>query len=286
MESKLKPYSLGIVVEHKPAGSSLILVSPVETLNAQPEGNMRDSSKKFEGTVTDSTGTAFKTEQTSTNHIRAKWLPLGTSNRTTPPDVRAGETVLLYKFANVEEYFWEDAMTEPELRRLEDVLYSYSNLPSGSAPHDLSSSYWVRVNTKDKYIHLHTTSSDGEAFEYDIKIDTGAGNVSINDNAGNVFKLDSPTNTVGIDTQNECNVNTTNNINLTAESGVVKIMAGTLAELVAPNIVLDGDTTVTKSLTIQGPAILENTLNATGVVTTSDMIDVGGIVLAVDFIPK
>lgn len=274
MESKLKPYSLGIVVEHKPKGSSLILVSPVETLNAQPEGNMRDSSKKFEGTVTDSTGTAFKTEQTSTNHIRAKWLPLGTSNRTTPPDVRAGETVLIYKFANVEEYFWEDAMTEPELRRLEDVLYSYSNLSGGSAPHDLSSSYWVRVNTKDKYIHLHTTSSDGEPFEYDIKIDTAVGNVSINDNVGNVFKLDSPTNTVGIDTQNECNVNTTNNINLTAESGTVKIIAGTLAEVVAPNITLDGDTTVTKSLTIMGPT------------TAMKVIDVSDVVLATAFLPK
>ena len=273
MESKLKPYSLGIVVEHKPGGSSTLLVSPVETLNLQGEGSMREASKSFKGAIPDSTNSSFKTEQTSTNYIRAKWLPLGASNRTTPPDVRAGETVLIYKFANVEEYFWEDAMTEPELRRLEDVLYSYSNLAGGSAPHDLESSYWVRVNTKDKYIHLHTTSSDGEPFEYDIKIDTAVGSVKINDNAGNDFKLDSPSNTVEINTQHECNVTTATNINLTTGS-TVKITAGSLAQVVAPNIMLDGDTTVTKSLTIQGPT------------KAMKVIDVDDIVLAKNFIQK
>ena len=285
MESKLKPYSLGIVVEHKPRGSSTILVSPVETLNLQDDGKIREVLKNFKGTIPDSTNSSFKTEQTATNHIRAKWLPLGASNRTTPPDVRAGETVLIYKFANVEEYFWEDAMTEPELRRLEDVLYSYSNLSGGSAPHDLESSYWVRVNTKDKYIHLHTTSSDGEPFEYDIKIDTAVGSVKINDNVGNDFKLDSPSNTVEINTQHECNITTATNINLTTGS-TVKISAGSLAHVIAPNITLDGDTTVTKSLTVQGPTKLIKSLTVQGPTTAMKVIDVNDIVLAKSFIPK
>lgn len=285
MESKLKPYSLGIVVEHKPRGSSTLLVSPIETLNIQDEGNIREASKAFKGTIPDSTNSSFKTEQTATNYIRAKWLPLGASNRTTPPDVRAGETVLIYKFANVEEYFWEDAMTEPELRRLEDVLYSYSNLADGSAPHDLESSYWVRVNTKDKYIHLHTTTSDGEPFEYDIKIDTALGNIKINDSVGNDIKLDSPTNTVEINTQHECNITTATNINLTTGS-TVKIVAGSLAHVVAPDITLDGDTTVTKSLTVNGSTTLDKSLTVKGATTAMKAINVNDVVLAKDFIRK
>lgn len=251
MESKFKPYSLGVVVEHKPRGSSVILVSPVEILNIQPDGKIRDFSTKFEGTITDFSGTAFKTEQTATNYIRAKWLPIGISNRASPPDVRAGETVLIYKFANVEEYFWEDAMTEPELRRLEDVFYSYSNLPDGLVQHDLDSSYWVRVNTMDKYIHLHTSKSDGEPFEYDIKIDTGEGNITINDDVGNSFKLDSVTNTVSIDTLNECNVTTTSGINLTT-GNTVRIVAGSLISLTAPSIILNGSVRISKSLRVSG----------------------------------
>lgn len=195
-QSNLKPYSLGIVVETKPRGTDYILVSPIEELNIQPEGSIKDHTKDFKGEQPDLESTSFKTEHESKNYIRAKWLPYGESNRITAPDVVANETVMLYKFGDVDEYYWFDVMREPELRRLEDVLYSYSNQKSGQTPFDTDSSYWVRYNTKDKYIHLHTSKNDGEPFTYDIRIDTKTGYINIKDDVGNFMEFNSSTNSI------------------------------------------------------------------------------------------
>lgn len=195
-QSNLKPYSLGIVVETKPRGTDYILVSPIEELNIQSEGSIKDHTKDFKGEQSDLESTSFKTEHESKNYIRAKWLPYSESNRTTAPDVVANETVMLYKFGDVDEYYWFDVMREPELRRLEDVLYSYSNQKSGQTPFDKDSSYWVRYNTKDKYIHLHTSKNDGEPFTYDILIDTKTGYINVKDDVGNFMEFNSSTNSI------------------------------------------------------------------------------------------
>lgn len=230
-QSNLKPYSLGIVVETKPRGTDYILVSPIEELNIQSEGSIKDHTKDFKGEQSDLESTSFKTEHESKNYIRAKWLPYGESNRTTAPDVVANETVMLYKFGDVDEYYWFDVMREPELRRLEDVLYSYSNQKSGQAPFDKDSSYWVRYNTKDKYIHLHTSKNDGEPFTYDVLIDTKTGIVTIKDDVGNLIQLDSSADTA--------NIITNKDINLTAGSNI-NIKAGSTITLEAPNLVEKG----------------------------------------------
>jgi hypothetical protein len=226
--SNLKPYSLGIVVETKPQGVDYILVTPVETMNIQPEGSIKDHSKEFKGNQKDLESTSFKTEHQSKNYIKAKWLPFGESNRTSAPDVAASETVMLYKFGDVDEYFWFDVMREPELRRLEDVLYTYSNQKSGRAPYDKNTSYWVRYNTREKYIQLHTSKNDGEPFTYDVMINTKTGNVSLKDDAGNSITLDSPSGSVSVKVNKDINLTAGNNINLNAASTI---------NLAAPNIV-------------------------------------------------
>lgn len=231
--SKLRPFSLGIVVENKPRGSDIILVTPIEELNIQPEGNIKNYSKDFKGSQKDLESTSFKTEHESKNYIKARWLPYGESNRTSAPDVSASETVMIYKFADVDEYFWFDVMREPELRRLEDVLYSYSNKRSGTEPYDKDSSYWVRYNTHDKYIHLHTSKNDGEPYGYDVIINTKTGVVTIKDDIGNSIVLDSSISTASITTNKD--------INLTAGSDI-RIKAGSTAIIEAPTVINKGNT--------------------------------------------
>lgn len=219
-KSNLKPFSLGIVVETKPPGTDYILVSPIETLNVQPEGNIKDQKKDFSGDQQDLESTSFQSEHESKNYIRAKWMPHSESNRVTAPDVVASETVMLYKYANVDEYYWHDVLREPELRRLEDVMYAYSNLPSGATSFDETTSYWVRYNTRDKYVHLHTSKNDGEPFMYDVIINAKEGKVTIQDDAGNSLVLDSQAGDLTGTLTNDINLKAGNNINLEAGNAI------------------------------------------------------------------
>lgn len=192
-QSQLKLFSLGIVVETKPKGTDYILVSPVEVLNIQQDGKIKDYKKDFKGNKEDLESTSFKTEHESKNYLRAKWIPFGHSNRITAPDVVVNETVILFKYSQVDEYYWTTIFREPDLRRLETVLYAYSDLSSGISKKAFSkdSSYFVEVSTKDKYIHIHTSASDGEAYEYDITIDTKQGFMNFKDNRLNFIEINS-----------------------------------------------------------------------------------------------
>lgn len=218
MPSELKIHSLGIVVEDKPRGTDTILVSPIEELNIQPEGKIRESTKKFEGTKPDVDNPGLDTKHEAKNFLTARWYPIDQGNRTTAPDVIAGETVLILKFGDVNEYFWCDFGREPSLRRLEDVLYSWSDLKEKLKPYDKTSSYWMNVNTKDKKVHFHTAKSDGEPFEYDVIFDTKEGTLTITDSAGNFIKLESPINKLTVNTENEIFINATKNITVVTES--------------------------------------------------------------------
>lgn len=191
MGSGLKIHSMGIVVEDKPEGTDYILVSPVEELNLQESGLIREKSKDFVGNKKSTSSVNFDTEHESKNYVRAKWTDISGGNRTTSPDVVAGETVLLLKYAEVDEYFWCDFGREPSLRRLEDVLYSFSNQPSKGAEYDKQTSYWVQVSPRKKLLHIHTADNDGELTTYDIKIDTKKGHLEIKDGLGNFIEMNS-----------------------------------------------------------------------------------------------
>ena len=221
IKSKLVPFSLGIAVENKPRGTDIILVSPIEELNIQPFGSIKEYTKDFKGEQPDIKSVSFKTEHESKNYIKAKWLPYGESNRTTAPDVCINETIMIYKYGDVDEYYWFDIMREPELRRLEDVLYSYSNMKNGVSPYDANSSYWVRFNTKDKFIQIHTSKNDGEPFIYDITINTKVGTVTLNDDVGNLVQLDSSSNTVNIKTNKDINLDAAGSINIKSGNSIL-----------------------------------------------------------------
>lgn len=188
--------SFGIVVETKPAGTDYILVSPVDELYNQSSGLIKEKSKTFQGNKREVKTVSFKTEHESKDYVRAKWYDISGGNRTTAPDVCANETVLLFKYGDVDEYFWCTLGREPELRRLEDVLYSYSNLPDGMMAYDKTTSYWVHVSTRDKFLHIHTSNNDGEFTTYDIRIDTKQGNLKINDGVGNSIEMASDIGTI------------------------------------------------------------------------------------------
>lgn len=194
-ESRLKLYSLGIVIETKPRGTDYIEVSPIEDLPFA-DGLIADIKYKYDVTLPDAQGIARSSKIQGNNQLKAKWIPHGHSNRMTAPDVVKNETVIIFRYADTDEYYWTTVFREPNIRRLETVLYAYGDIPSGLIPFDKDSSYWCEVSTHDKYIHVHTAKSDGEPYEYDVKIDTATGYVLVKDDIGNFYRLDSFRNTI------------------------------------------------------------------------------------------
>ncbi len=254
MESNLKIYSLGIVVETKPEGTDFIMVSPIEVLNIQKPGDMKSASTKFEGKTKSTTNNGFQTEIKSTNYLKAKWISLGQSNRLTPPDVVANETVIILKYENVDEYYWTTIYREVSLRRQENVLYGFSNLKSGISEFDKSTSYWLQVDTKHKKVQFHTAMNDGELTEYDIVIDTKAGTLEVKDKHSNSILIDSKQDTI--------TVNSVKDINMKAKKTI---------NIEAPNINLKGALSQEGNITMKGNMNTSGSINASG-----SIIDSGG----------
>lgn len=167
--------------------------------------------------------------------IKAKWIPFGNSNRDTAPDVRKNETVLIFRFADEQEYYWDTIFREPELRRLERVRYSYCNRPEGLEAYDDDTSYWLEYSTVDQHVWLHTSDNNGEPCKYDIKIDSKAGTVTIKDDIGNIIHLDSPSGVLETTTTNKVIFNTGDfivNANLVQFNTPLVIMNGTHLEVI------------------------------------------------------
>lgn len=257
--SQLRLYSLGIVVEDKPIGSDFVMVTPIEVLNIQPGGSIKESTTKFEGTLKNSSGKNFATEMSSTNYIKAKWLSFGNSNRITSPDVVKNETILLFKFGDVDEYYWTTIFREVGLRRQETVLYGFSNLKSGMSAFDKSTSYWLEVDTKKKSVKFHTAMNDGEYTEYDIQIDTKQGTFLLSDKKGNKFFLESKKDKFTINALKEISGSASNVINLKA-----------------PTINIEGNVNIKGSLTTNGNTIGQGNLQINGSINASGSIIDGG----------
>ena len=206
-QSKFTFYSLGIVVKDKQRGSPQIVVYPVEDL-AGIKGDISKAGGTSTISVTDASGATISNKATSQSTIIATWVPISNSNRTSPPDVCMNETVIIYRYADTDLYYWNTIFGEPSLRKLEDVVYSFSNMRDRKGTYDETTSYFLRVNTFDKFLHLHTSTNDGEKAGYDILIDTGNGQISLIDTLGNSIILDSVAGDLNTTTTNSVEVNT------------------------------------------------------------------------------
>lgn len=188
--SNLRRYSLGIVAANKALDSDLIEVVPIEEMNFV-DGQLSDNVKPYEASGTDSQGQAYQHSLDTTVSVLAKWIPDGISNRATPPDVRRGERIQIWQYGDQDKYYWSTLFYEPDLRKLETVIFTFSNTRDESAKSTPDTTYYMEVSTHRKHITLHTSKSDGEPFVYDIQLDTANGFLLIKDDIGNYVQMDS-----------------------------------------------------------------------------------------------
>lgn len=188
--SSLKHYSLGIVIEDKVEGSDIIKVDPIESFTLD-QGKITEDSRKYDSQLKDHKGVEKKQKLVGGSVIEAKWIAYGYSNRESAPDVYKNETVILYRFANDPRIYWTTIFREPMIRRLETVVYAYSNQPKGLVDYDPDTSYWEKWDTRRKVIHRHTSDNDGEPYKYDIITNAKEGWHLITDDVGNFLRIDS-----------------------------------------------------------------------------------------------
>lgn len=187
--SMLVPYSIGIVAANKPLNSKDIEVTPREDLTMQ-NGELTDNLNTANTKGKDADGSSFETTVRSSATVTARWLAMG-SNRKTAPDVRRGEKVLIWKFADADKYYWSSLEYDPKLRKLETIILAISNTQKEKDDADGDNTYFLEFSTHNKRIHLHTSVSDGEPFGYDFLFDTKNGTVTLHDTIENMIHLDS-----------------------------------------------------------------------------------------------
>ena len=261
-ESQLKFFSLGIVAITKEKTSDYIKATPIEVLTLSNK-QLSEEKNSYQVEMPDAKGVSRSSNTESESTLIAKWIPDCVSNRMTSPDVVAGETVKIYRFADTDEYYWTTLFREPSLRRLETVNHSYSNMRSGLQPFDKETSYWFEVSTDGKYIKVHTSKNDGEPYAYDITLDTGKGNLLIDDNAGNSLELNSEQNKLSVIT----------NTDVYIKSPTVTIEAETTH--ITGNVQVDGNLKVNQTTTTN-KQITEDGTHSTGGVQVEGGMTVQG----------
>lgn len=188
--SKLSIYSLGLVAANKPLDTRVIDVTPIED-TSMIDGDINSGATDYKAESKDSDGSVYKAEVKTALTISATWLPMGTSNRMTAPDVRRGELVAIYRFADTDEYWWTTLKDDLHLRKLETVIYAFSGTKDESAKPNSENTYFLEISTHKKLVHFHTSKANGEPFIYDIQINTEEGFIKIQDDDGQFIILDS-----------------------------------------------------------------------------------------------
>lgn len=266
-KSKFDLYSLGIVVKDKAVNSDTIHVTPIEDMSLS-DGPLATTKNNRSVSLPDITGKVTNKKSTSNNIITATWIPMSSGNRITSPNVCANETVRIFRYANTDEYYWDTIFREPLIRRLEEVMYAYSDLKTPLKAFDKNSSYWIIWSTLNKFIHLHTSKSDGEPFAYDVIIDTKNGQITIKDDIKNVINLNSKTSTLTVNTNKQVIVNTKDTIvnasnQTTVNTKTATINASNQTSINTPTL------NVSNNVNIGGNTNIGGSMNAGGAVNGS-----------------
>lgn len=188
--SKLQVYSIGVVAANKPLNSNEIEVVPTE-VTPFLDGELSDNIQDFKSKGKAADGSSYETSLESTASIRATWIPFGNSNRMTSPDVRRGEIVVIYRFGDVDKFYWQTWKNDIKLRKLETVIYAFSNTQDESQDGQPDNTYFFEVSTHKKLVTFHTSNSDGEPYVYDFQLNTADGSFIFQDDIGNYISVDS-----------------------------------------------------------------------------------------------
>ena len=189
--SALRIYSLGRVANNKELNTDVISVVPIESVPFM-DGELVSMPFEQETQGTDAQGGSYNLKVTTDTAVQAKWLASSNSNRRTAPDVRRGERVLLWTYADTNEYWWTDMNLDSNLRKLETVVFQISATQDEATDSQLPENcYYIELSSHKKLITLQTSKANGEFATYACQFNLGEGRVVLTDELGNSFMLNS-----------------------------------------------------------------------------------------------
>lgn len=180
--------NIGIVAVDKPEGSRDIEVVLPE-ITPSMKGPLGSRQIREEVTSVDHNGKESSSVVHSSNTVRATWY--GETNRPYPPDVVKGETVIVIQYGDADQYYWRSSGRSDDLRKTEIVRLAAANSQSTTKTLTDENTYGITMNTKDQSVSIHTSKGTGEQFSYIIKIDAAGSKISVQDDVGNGWMLDS-----------------------------------------------------------------------------------------------
>lgn len=191
MSSQFKPVSVARVLEDLEPGTEILLVGGLES-NPGATGMQVSNTQSVEAKGTDSSGKEYSSTTTTDSVIKAKWLRWG-SQRLTPPNVRRKMRVMLYRFADQDEYYWEYMGLDGHLMRLESIVWGINNNANADGTSEVKpeNMHTIEWSSHTKQLTLRTCKAQGEPFAYIFQFNLGEGSVLLADDIGNMVNLDS-----------------------------------------------------------------------------------------------
>lgn len=191
LKSNFNQIGICKVLEDKEIGSDILLVSLIETFPGST-GLMVADTQTIDVKGKDSTGKEYGAKTNTDNVIKAHWLSWG-SQRITSPDMRRKMRVMVYRYADTDEYYWEDMGLDSHLMRLETVVWGINNNPDGTGASSISpkNMHTLEFSSHTKQLTLRTCKTQGEPTAYVFQLNLGGGSVTLADDLGNALSLDS-----------------------------------------------------------------------------------------------
>lgn len=188
--SKLRVVSLGLVAENKALDKFTVEIL-LQEYNPMASGDATANADTEVAKGVNKEGVAYETSADVTSTVSATWLALGCPNRRTAPDVRRGDRVVVYQFADSDKYYWATYSQDINMRRLETVVWGFSGTKDEDAEPTKDNSYYFEISTHNGVVAFHTSAANGEITTFDVQLNTKDGILQIFDGFGNRFILDS-----------------------------------------------------------------------------------------------
>ena len=277
--SLFKIASLGVVAENKERGTWDVEISLREKFQLV-NGELTAFAEEDTTQGADSAGNVYADKSLSTATVKATWLPVGEANRITAPDVRRGEMVIVFTYADTDKYFWTPFGKDIVTRKLETAVWIFNATPDENdntiAPDNC---YQVKVSSHEKRIRLVTTLKNGEKCLYDIDLNMENGTLTIKDNRKNRWQIKSLVPAIEFENGNGVFLGlikkdltvrvpgnhtetTTGNLTITVE-GDAKIKART-ATISSSQNTINGKTVINGDTDINGNLLVNGNMESTG----------------------
>jgi hypothetical protein len=211
--SKFHFYSFGTVAANKPRRGpdgnicDLVEVFPKEKFTMSA-GEITDNVDTIQVKGKDAGGKDHQGEIKTKPSITCKWIPIGEPNRITPPDVRRGEEVIIYRYADTQFYFWSTAFNNL-IRKLETIAWWISGTDDeNETERGPDNGYFVEMSSHEKHLIFSTSKKNGEVVRYYLQFDMANGNFLLKDDLGQEVLIDSVAGIMEVTTENEIIHNT------------------------------------------------------------------------------